>query len=157
MRKLTILFAIFIFALSFSAFKKNDKAPSKTAMIAAKTWKMSGYRVDPAFDFLKTGNPVSDIYRAFPCYHDDTQKFEQGGVYTTNEGADKCGSMQSEKGNWFFDPSETILIKQTSGESFCVDVIEISPSILKYAYKKQIEAANGDVLTLTFYEEYTAQ
>lgn len=42
MRKLTILFAIIIFALSFSAFKKNDKAPSKTAMIAAKTWKMSG-------------------------------------------------------------------------------------------------------------------
>ncbi|MEK6482516.1 hypothetical protein WJR50_33595 [Catalinimonas sp. 4WD22] len=157
MKKSVVFIVVTMFALGFSAFTRKDEAPSKSDLLTAKTWKMSVYQVEPAYDFLQNGIAVKDIYHAFTCYQDNTLSFKKNGKFQSQEGKNHCGSSQSEIGNWFFDPSDTILIRQAAGESFCVDIVEISESRLMYTYKTEKIDANGKKLTLTFTEEYTAQ
>jgi hypothetical protein len=158
MKNLVVLSLAAALVLACSAFThKKEAAPSRSELITAKTWKMNGYKVTPAYDFLKNGAAITDIYQHFNCYADNTISFEKSGSFQHRDGEQLCGNSQSETGTWFFDPSDSILIRQSAGESFCVDILEISANKLAYSYKIEKTGPDGMPLTLTFTEEYIAQ
>jgi hypothetical protein len=152
MKKLTLIFALAILAISFTGCEKDDEKPSNMGMLTAKTWKMTGYRVDPAIDLFGTGVLISNIYNQRNCFHDDTMKFNASGTFTMDEGANKCQDIQTSTGTWTFNPTETIITITSDGETISGQLLELTSSSLKFRYT----IPWGD-LTLTFDEEYTAQ
>jgi hypothetical protein len=150
MKKLSMIIALVAFTLSFSACEKDDEKPSKTAMLTAKTWKMTGFTVDPTVDLFDTGVEITNIYNQQPCFHDDTRKFDKSGTFTADEGTVKCYDVQTETGSWVFNPEETVITISADGESVSAQIIELSSTKLKVRYTLNLG------IILTFEEEYTA-
>jgi len=93
MQKLTIIFALILLILGFSALEGKDKAPklsSKEQMLCNKTWKLTAMTVNIPMNWNKNEAPVTDLFANDPCMQGSTVRFNTDKTFNTNEPATTC-------------------------------------------------------------------
>lgn len=130
MKKLNILIALSIVALSLSGCKKIlVTQDNKAKLLTGKNWKITAYTED-GIDKLNT------TYG--PCDLDNIQNFAQGGTYTVDEGATKCFDDDPqiyEKGKWELKDGNLIFSEDGVGLQLQFKVVEIGKSTMKLSMK----------------------
>jgi len=162
------MFALTLFVLSFSACEKEEEnsetpAPGKTALLTAKTWKQTGFILDPPVEV--DGEIISDLFEA--CMADNTLKFNTNNTYQSDEGNDNCypEDPRTESGQWQFNADESGLL--IDGEE--VGLKELKSDRLKLVIEMNLEEMTETALvsqdmstqeipsSLTIVAEYEAQ
>jgi hypothetical protein len=146
MKKLTFLSLILL-----ALFSCEDDEKSKTELLTGKTWKMTGYTVDPAYNYF--GTLISDIFAQWDaCDKDDIYSFKTDKTYTFEEGLTKCDPEDDqvyETGTWTFNADETVLVLTTEGETYNMTIVELSSGTLILTDQEQEEGIYY-TYTLTF-------
>ncbi len=134
--------------------KGNDDVVTPIASSVQGSWKISGYKIDPAVDFTGTGQKSNDlltIFKALPngndlvdCLTSTVITFNSGGTITQKTGA-KCNaatdmSPVEDNSTWKLDGSKLTI---TSGADVSVFDTVISGNTLKMS-EKQLADFDGD-------------
>lgn len=96
-------------ALALGACTKADPIPSKTDLLTAKSWRLSGHT---STDFVGGRPVVTDYYALLPlCRKDDFLTFRRDKTILFDEGATKCNPSfsQTSSGQWDWSNFETEL------------------------------------------------
>ena len=146
---------LFVAAMGLSALSSCKKdstspAPSKTELLTAKSWKVTG---DVTVETTNGKTTTTDNFAtASACEKDNFVKFSGDKKAVFDEGANKCqGANQTETGIWDFNSDQTKLTLGAPGTSMVgqFDVVELSATTLKLS---QSDTYNGttEVETVTF-------
>jgi len=106
---------------------KTTPVKTKTDLITSAKWKTTAFTVNPGIDI--GGSIITDFYTQMDdCDKDDTEKFEVGGLGSSDEGSTKCDPMdpQTVAFTWSFTSNETKLIQDTD----TYDIISLTESEL---------------------------
>lgn len=127
----TVLFSIVLCFIVSSCQKEK----TKTELLTGKTWKMSGFNINPGLPNPNGGSPITDFYTQLSaCDKDDLWKYNIDKKYTVDEGASKCNASSpqiSEAGTWTFNATESLLVT-TSGTTVTeLTIAELSATSLK--------------------------
>ena len=138
----------------FGSCKKGDDPVSPTTSAIEGSWKISGYKIDPAVDLLATGQTSNDLlamYKQLPigndivdCLTSTVITFNSSGK-VTGKGGDKCNkttdiSPVDDNSSWKLDGTKLTL---TSGTEVSTYDTSISGSTLKMS-SKQSQDIDGD-------------
>lgn len=142
MKKVLILIALLPFVFSC---KKDEPAPSNTAKLTGKNWKMTAYTISPGI--LGQTNLYAGMSA---CEKDDFTTYNTNGTSVDDEGATKCNSSdpQTTSGTWSWGANETTLIVKENGSSTAVvvNVLQNDGTTLKVSGQ---ETVNNVVYTFT--------
>ncbi|MGB6036768.1 MAG: hypothetical protein WBG42_10915 [Cryomorphaceae bacterium] len=115
---------LFLGVLSFSSCNDDDEdddptPPTKTELLTARNWMMTGFNVAPAILMPQTGTPETNLipFEA-ACNLDDFWDLNTDGSYTREEGASKCSPNDPtvfESGDWLWNSDNTRLIFEPNG------------------------------------------
>lgn len=130
------------------------------------SWTMISYHTDPSL--LVDSTEVSELLEVMPeCEQDDRLTFLKNGAYSWAEGTLECsrGSIPTQffhpdsmartqivsparRGSWRLENDQSVLvfIDPNSGVERRVEVMELSPALLKFRYRMR---KNGRVHTVT--------
>jgi hypothetical protein len=142
--------------LALGACTKADPIPSKTDLLTAKSWRLSGYT---STDFVGGKPVVTDYYALFPlCSKDDFLTFQRDKTILFDEGATKCNpsSSQTYSGRWDWSNAETELNLPTpTGSNLNAiapyKVEELSPTTLHVsAMSTQFNSSNYTKIDRTY-------
>lgn len=126
--------------LALGACTKANPIPSKTDLLTAKAWRLSG---QTSTDFLGGKLVVTDYFALLPlCQKDNFVTFQRDKTILFDEGATKCSSSiaQTNSGRWDWSNSETELdLPAPSGSNPSAlapfKVEELSATILHVSFK----------------------
>jgi hypothetical protein len=123
--------------LLLGACQTTEVAPSRTELLAANDWFMTGLLSEPGLPI--NDQLVTDLYATRPnCDRDDVFSFRADGTYRVHEGATKCLPQLPDKeelGTWTFNADESILRTQPQrGAATDYRVLEIGPQQLRFHY-----------------------
>lgn len=134
MRKITSLFMLVIVALAWTSCEEENDGPkvvTKTDLLTAHTWKMTGFRIDPPIVIEGEDGTVeiSDLFEILECWQDNTIKFSANGdnrSYIEDEGTNNCseGDPTTSTGTWSFNSAETSITIDSENEAPETAVIE---------------------------------
>lgn len=149
---------LFLGALSFTSCNDDDDEdptpPTKTELLTAKNWMMTGFDVAPALLIQQTGTPETNLipFEA-ACNLDDFWDLNTNGSYTREEGASKCDPNDPtvfESGDWLWNSDNTRLIFEPgAGATYEVKVISLIATELVLEFT-QVEANVTYTFTQTF-------
>ena len=128
-----LLFILVIVTIAFSC--KKDSKKTNNDYLIDKYWIQTGLTVDPPI--LIGGTSITDVWSQVPtCQQDDLQKFSNGGVYTSDEGASKCSpnDPQTTTGTWSFNSDQTILSITKNNQTVSYTIVELTGSTAKLKY-----------------------
>lgn len=115
---LAAILAISMFAVSCSDDSSNNPTvnggTTKTnqELITGNTYQVTSLKIDPPYDFLGLGTPISDLYAVGDdCSKDDRTTFNSDGTTTTDEGPTKCdpNDPQTTTGSWSLNEDQSII------------------------------------------------
>lgn len=129
MRKISSLFMLVMMALVWTSCKEDEpKVVTKTYLLTAHTWKLTGFRIDPPIIIEGPEGTVefSDLYAADECWHDNTITFSADGNFSGNEGANNCSEEDPavSTGTWSFNTTETSIIIDAEDDTPLAATIE---------------------------------
>jgi hypothetical protein len=135
MKTINVFFSLAILALGFTACDKDqdEVAPTKTDLLTAKTWKMTGLKVDPPLEVDDI--VIDDLFET--CMSDNTLKFNVNHTYVADEGSNNCypEDPQTESGEWEFNAAETELIIDDE----VADIKQLTSNSLKIAQELDLD------------------
>jgi hypothetical protein len=118
------LIALVCIVVAFSSCKKDDEAPSKTAILTSKNWNL--VKVESTLDGV-TGDETDEWLR--DCDGDDVIKFKTGGIYEESPGTDDCnGDDEVYTGTWAFSSSDTKITMTIDGDTEVYNVVSLDNS-----------------------------
>jgi Lipocalin-like domain len=123
--KSKILLICLLATVSFAGCKKDEETPtptptpsSKKSILIDKSWKLTAFTVDPAYNYGGTGPMTNLIGYIAPCELNDITLYTTTNTYTIDEGATKCSASNpqtKESGSWAFNSGETALTRTPTG------------------------------------------
>ncbi len=163
MRKFRLTLLLISFLGIFSACKKDDEGTpvSRTASLLTrpKTWKVTGFTINPGVQLQQDGPIVTDLYNAFgSTYQDNTIKFTLNpNIYLIEEGTtkDQFDGQIGDVGEWYIgsDEKSIVLASKASSLTSC-DILELTETTFQYRYIIFL-GSQGQPFTIT--QTYTAQ
>jgi len=148
MKKIFFSCLLFSLCIAFSCKKKSDDTPakSKTELLTAHSWRMTGLTSDPKVDMNGDDVYEADIFSFWDgCKKDNTYSFGTNNVLTIDEGASKCHASdpQSVTTNWSMQNSESVIHFSDKDHS----LISVDESTFKFSNPDTI---NGSAVTLSY-------
>lgn len=153
MRKITSLFMFAMVVLVWTSCeedKDDPKVVTKTDLLTAHTWKMTGFKVDPPIQ-MEDGSMVSDFFALDACYQDNAITFSANGdnkSYSESEGTNNCfpEDPATSSGTWSLNSTETVLTIDPEDETASdLTIEELTENNLKVRMPIQIGKYNGTV------------
>lgn len=155
MKKITLLFALTVFALGFTACEEDDEPEAplsiKTQMlINPSSWETAAivlmdteteefYEIPEEFDL--------------DCFNDNTLKFNKNGNFEASEGSDLCDEEeQTSTGTWKFNSSETKITFTDEEGPDEVEILELTEEEFIIASGETIPTEIGDLLIVIAFE-----
>jgi hypothetical protein len=131
--------------------KDDPKPKSKTELITAKNWRVTG---DIETEVIGGQTVTVDNYATYqPCDKDDYTKFDANKVFKDNEGTLRCNpaAPQETTGTWDFNSDQTKLLVNIPGLPIVVqsDILELTATTLKIKTSSG-SGATLETQTLTF-------
>lgn len=133
MKKIIINLLLLFGVLGVSTFSSCTDEPikpkTKTELLCAASWKLSGLTVSPGIDI--GGVLITDFLTQLdPCDLDDLYIYKSDGKGIVDEGSTKCNPAdpQTASFTWVFNPDET---KITEDNSDTYDVVQLDETVYK--------------------------
>ncbi len=144
MKKITYIIAFAAMALTWTSCDKDKdevKPVTKTDLLTAHPWRMTGFRIDPpiVIEGPDTTVQISDFFEMDECWHDNTMTFFASGdskTYTENEGANNCneGDPAITTGTWSFNSTETsITLDSGDGDPQTAIIDKLTETTLEFS------------------------
>lgn len=152
------LFLFVLAAASLSACKKDsENTPSKTDLITAKNWQLTGLTVTTTIT-PASGSASTTTRDDYPllgaCERDNIYKYNTNKALVLDEGPTKCdpADPQTAITTWDFNSDQTRLL---TGSNFSEDILELSATTLRVrdtnAYAYTIGTTSYSFVTTTTY------
>jgi len=140
-----VILSVAVLAVIFTGCKKNDDDPApsktKTELLTANTWILSGATADKSVDYDGNGNSSIDVFSQMDaCEKDDFTIFLNNDNIKSGisyEGALPCNGGTANDVyafTWAFNSTETILTTSFDGDSSDVILVELTDTTLKISY-----------------------
>lgn len=85
------LLSLIVFSFLLLQCTKDDTPAKPVSEQILGSWELKAYTFNPAYDYLGTGEKVTDLYAILPaCYIDDIYTFKTNGQGVIDEGGSKC-------------------------------------------------------------------
>ncbi len=135
----TALLAISLLTTSCDSDDEGDApAPTRSEMLTARNWVITGLNVEPALDVDGDNTQENNLMPYLQaCTLDDFQDFNSDNSYTIEEGPSKCDPNDPqivEAGEWLWNSDGTRLVMNANSETFEAKVTSLSSAEMVWEY-----------------------